>query len=183
MISNLNQDLVDILQNDTWMLEVLGILKKLELKDSWIGAGFIRNKIWDHKHNIEKTALNDIDVIYFDKTNLSPKKDLIIENELKQIKPSLSWSVKNQARMHIRNNQPPYLNCNNAITFWPETATAIAVRLNEHNKLDYIAPHGLEDLFNLIVKPTPNFDLKVYRQRIQKKQWNHTWHKLVFEEI
>ncbi|SDF57102.1 Nucleotidyltransferase [Paenibacillus sp. cl6col] len=34
-----------------------------------------------------------------------------------------------------------------ALRRWPETATAIGVRLDEDNQLDFCAAYGLEDLF------------------------------------
>ena len=80
--------------------------------------------------------------------------------------------------MHIRNGHEQYSNCNEAISFWPETATAIAVRLNFKNKIEYIAPYGLEDLINLLVIPTPKFDLNIYKSRIEKKKWKEKWNKL-----
>jgi hypothetical protein len=66
--------------------------------------------------------------------------------------------------MHLRNNHPKYSNTENAISYWPETATAIAVRLNSKNIVEILAPYGLNDLFNLIVKPTPNFDLALFQK-------------------
>ena len=80
--------------------------------------------------------------------------------------------------MHIRNGHKQYTNCNEAISFWPETATSIAVKLNSENNIEYIAPYVLDDLFNLLVVPTPGFDLKIYTLRIKKKSWGKKWKKL-----
>ncbi len=66
----------------------------------------------------------------------------------------------------------------NLILIWPETATSIAIRLNFKNKVEYIAPYGLDDLFNLLVIPTPKFDLTIYNSRVEKKRWKETWNKL-----
>ncbi|NMH88920.1 nucleotidyltransferase family protein [Flavivirga sp. Y03] len=167
-----------MIENDVWMTDVLKVVRSLNLNDCWIGAGFVRNKVWDEKHGKERTELNDIDIIYFDKSNSAKAYDLQIENKLKNFYPNLNWSVKNQSRMHIRNGHKPYANCNEAISFWPETATSIAVRLNSKNKIEYLAPYGLEDLFNLLVLPTPGFDLTTYNTRIEKKQWKEKWNKL-----
>lgn len=86
--------------------------------------------------------------------------------------------MKNQARMHLRNYHKPYVNSKEAISFWPETATAIAIRLNSSDSIEYIAPYGLEDLFNLIVQRTPNFNVEVYQKRVQQKNWKSNWEKL-----
>ena len=172
MKPKLEKELIKIIENDTWMITILKTVRNLNLNDCWIGAGFIRNKIWDEKHDYQRTKLNDIDVIYYDKTNSSKKHDLLIEKQLINIKSQLNWSVKNQFRMHIRNEHNPYFNCNEAISFWPETATAIAIRITQKNKIEYIAPYGLEDLFNLIVVPPPKFNLTIYKDRIKKKEWD-----------
>ncbi|USD24958.1 nucleotidyltransferase family protein [Flagellimonas marinaquae] len=174
----LENEFIRIIESDKWMIETLTIVRELKLNDCWIGAGFVRNKIWDEKHGKDRTKLNDIDVIHFDKSNPTKHYDIQIETKLRKLNPKLNWSVKNQSRMHIRNGHERYKNCNEAISFWPETATAIAVRLNFKNKVEYIAPYGLEDLINLLVIPTPKFDLNIYKNRIEKKKWKEKWNKL-----
>lgn len=178
MNQTLEHKLIQIIKNDEWMLTVLKTVSDLNLNDCWIGAGFVRNKIWDEKHQKPRTVLNDIDVIYYNQNNISKTYDITLENCLKKKDSNLNWSVKNQARMHVRNKHKQYINCNDAISFWPETATAIAVRLNSENKIEYIAPYGLDDLFNLLVIPTPNFNLSVYKTRIENKNWVAKWPNL-----
>ena len=175
---NYKEELIEIIKNDKWILDILQTVKDLELNDCWIGAGLVRNKVWDVKHGIARTELNDVDVVYHNSLNLSEKEDKAIEEKLKRIKPSIVWSVKNQARMHFRNNHSVYLDSENAISFWPETATSVAIRIDGNNEIEVIAPHGLDDLFNLIVKPTPNFDIKIFEERIKEKQWNTIWERL-----
>lgn len=174
----LEKELIAIIERDQWMIDVLRIVRDLGLNDCWIGAGFVRNKIWDVKHRKPRTNLNDIDVIHFDKSYTNKEYDLEIENRLKRVDYNLNWSVKNQARMHLRNNDLPYANCEEAISFWPETATAVAIRLTPENQIECIAPYGLDDLFNLLIRPTPGFDLKVYRERVTKKKWSEKWDQL-----
>ena len=182
MKTDFTTEFISIIKTDTWMFNILETVRSLHLPDCWIGAGFVRNKIWDYKHNNKRTSLNDVDVIYFDKNDISKAVELKLEEQLKTMNPSINWSVKNQARMHIRNGNLPYKNCYEAISYWPETATAIAIQLNSDNHIEYIAPYGLNDLFNLVVRPTPNFDLITYRNRIANKGWKDTWEKLAVEE-
>lgn len=181
MNQQLKSELLATITNDEWMIGILKTVRNLNLNDCWIGAGFVRNKIWDVKHGKERTALNDIDVIYFDALSTTKTQDLQIENTLQTLNPALNWSVKNQARMHLRNGHKPYKDCNTAISFWPETATSIAVRINLENQIECLAPHGLEDLFNLVVVPTPQFNLSIYARRIQKKNWNKKWNQLTIK--
>lgn len=178
MNRKLENELVKIIESDKWMITILKVVRDLRLADCWIGAGFVRNKVWDEKHGKNRTKLNDIDIIHFDKSNRTKEYDTQIEDRLRKIDPSLDWSVKNQSRMHIRNNHQPYADCEKAISYWTETATSIAVRLNFEDRLECIAPHGLEDLFKLRVVPTPKADLTIYKDRIEKKGWKHKWPQL-----
>lgn len=183
MNQSLKKELISILESDQWMMDIMNIVMTLELNDSWIGAGFVRNKIWDEKHSRSRSKLNDIDVIYYNTSDTSKEADQQIENHLKEIAPEVQWSVKNQARMHLRNGHTQYKNCYEAISYWPETATAIAVKLDVYKKIEYIAPYGLSDLFNLIVAPSPNSNLKDYKNRVQQKNWNKTWPKLSIHNL
>jgi hypothetical protein len=156
---------------------------KLDLPDCWIGAGFVRNLVWDHLHGFEQTTpLNDIDVIYFDAANLSEEIEIRIAVSLELKRPEFTWDVKNQARMHVENGDQPYSSSIDAIKYWPETATAVAARLwdEESQRLELAAPYGIDDLVNLVVRPTPAFEEKreQFYQRLEKKNWKKIWPKL-----
>lgn len=45
-----------------------------------------------------------------------------------------------------------------------------------------IAPHGIDDLVHMIVRPTPAFRTKmsVYEQRLASKVWARRWPQLTF---
>lgn len=76
--------------------------------------------------------------------------------------------------MHQRNGNDPYLSTENALLYWPETATAVAVRVTDTNLIEIIAPYGLDDLFELRLRPTPPFEcekLNVFRHRVSAKRW------------
>lgn len=76
--------------------------------------------------------------------------------------------------MHQRNDNAPYLSTENALLYWPETATAVAVRAGGANLIEVIAPYGLDDLFELRLRPTPPFErekLTIFRQRVAAKRW------------
>lgn len=174
----LGDKLISIIKQDKWMLTILTAVQQLKLNDCWIGAGFVRNKVWDHLHDNERTSLNDIDVIYFDSENTTKAAEIVLEEQLNINNPTLNWSVKNQARMHRKHQHTPYANCEEAIAFWPETATSIAIRLNSENKIEYLAPYGLTDLFDLIVTPTPIIAMSVFNARVTQKEWIKKWPKL-----
>ena len=175
------QDIIRLIENDKWMMNVLQMAKSLELPDWWICAGFVRSKIWDTLHDYEaKTAMPDVDVIYYDSLHQDEIYEQSLETKLMNIDATIPWSVKNQARMHVVNNMPPYSSSANAISKFPETATALGVTLDELNNVILTAPCGIEDVLSLQVKPTAHFlkskeRLHMYKNRVIKKNWQSKW--------
>src|SRR5829696_6605698 len=84
-------------------------VESLGLPDAWIGAGFIRNSVWDvlHGRTIDVAHLADVDVLYFDPDDTRKEREPEIERRLRNLAPRVPWSVKNQARMHLRNGDAP----------------------------------------------------------------------------
>lgn len=179
--------LVTTITSDPLRMMALKAAKDLNLPDCWIAAGFIRNFIWDQLSGIDVTPVkSDIDVIYFDPKDTRQKTEQKVEEFLQSNHAACSdklgsWSVKNQARMHHVNRDRTYQNCTDAMLHWPETVTAIAVRLNSDDDLEVLAPFGLEDLYNKIVQPSPHFKshkLFEFKFRQDKKQWGDRWANL-----
>lgn len=168
-------DLIAILARDDFRCQALASVRTLALPDGWIGAGFVRDAIWDHLHGHPPgSSTGDVDVVWFDPTRAQTDEDRAIESRLHDLSPRFAWSVKNQARMHIRNGDRPYGSVAQALRFWPETATAVAVRLTSANRLEVNAPFGLDDLFALRLVPTPTFESgrrRIFDERVAQKQW------------
>lgn len=166
--------------------EALDVVSKLHLPDCWIAAGVIRNAVWDLLHNRPfRIAAGDVDVVYFDALASDRGRDQEIEAACRTAMPSLDWSVKNQARMHIGNGDPPYNDTSDAMMHWPETVTAIGARLR-NGQVEILAPFGVDDLTALRVRPTPAFrdKLDIYRERVSRKQWKQKWPNLaIFDGI
>ncbi|MFA5625806.1 MAG: nucleotidyltransferase family protein [Bradymonadales bacterium] len=167
------------------MMEILQTAEKLNFKDWVVGAGFVRNKVWDHLHGYSNFEVdtNDIDLVYFDSDGNDQKADEALSKQLKD-RTGIDWEIVNEVYAHKWNNLPPYKSTEDALSQWPETATGIGVRL-ENGELILIAPHGINDLINLIVRPSPNFSggLEVVKERSKKKEWFKKWPKLKFQKI
>lgn len=100
----------------------------------------------------------------------------------------IPWPVKNEARMHIKSNMSPYSSSLDDISKFPETATALGIKLDDKNNLILTAPFGISDVVNLEVKPTPFFTenkdrVEIYEDRIAKKNWKSTWSNLTIHHI
>lgn len=180
----LEMKLKQYIEENEPMLNDLRRVRDLHLPDGYIAAGYIRNYIWDRLHGWDnRQQHNDIDVIYFDSNDCSEERDRELENQLIAATGNTKWSVKNQARMHEKNGNAPYTSTGDAISFWPEVVTAIAVRIDHEEQLEVLAPYGLEDLFQLKVRRSPRFeDRSYYLSRIHTKHWQQHWPLLQIEE-
>jgi hypothetical protein len=182
-------DIIQLIKNDKWMMDILKVVKSLNLPDWWVCAGFVRSKIWDTLHGFsERTTIPDIDVIYFDVTNINELEEKKFEEELRNILHNIPWSVKNEARMHVVNNIPPYLSSVDAISKFPETATALGLKLDDRNNLILTAPCGINDIINLELKPTTYFTetkerAVIYEERIIIKNWKSIWNKIEVNHV
>lgn len=176
------RDLLALMADDPWRMDCIGAVAGLGLPDCWIGSGFVRARLWDRLHGLTvPTPLNDIDVIYFDAADVEPQRDYDLEAQLATVMPDAPWSVRNQARMHERNNDRPYRSTRDSLTCWLETIAAVAVRLGEAGDLELLAPFGLDDLYDLVVRPTPHarqHRLAAYRARCAEKDWTARWPKV-----
>ncbi|WP_417900426.1 nucleotidyltransferase family protein [Bacillus haimaensis] len=188
MLKN-EKDIIRIIEQDPWMMDILKTVRTLDLPDWWVCAGFVRSKIWDTLHNFKgKTELPDIDVIYFDPEMRDEDTEKELEAKLATIHPGIPWSVKNQVRMHQVNNLAPYSSSVDAISKFPETATALGVKLDKDDSVMLAAPCGVEDVLGLKLRPTEFFSKteerkKIFKDRIQKKNWQFIWTKIEVDYV
>ncbi|WP_246033163.1 nucleotidyltransferase family protein [Shewanella canadensis] len=163
----------------------------LALPQWMLAAGFIRNLAWDRLHGTDASPFTDIDLIYFDPTDLSRETERRFEAKLRVLAPEYPWSVKNQARMHLRNGDKPYSSALDAMGYWPEKETAIAVSLSpdgaamgdnslivEGCGIVFSSAFGLESLFQLQLTPNPKRPLTLFNHRLRTKGWLYTYPRL-----
>lgn len=175
------QEIVNLVKNDKWMMDVLYEAQKLNLPDWMIGAGFLRNKVWDYLHNIKREVADtrDIDLIYFDIKNADKEADKKLSEKMSGLL-GLEWEIRNQAYMHTKHDRTEhYKNAEEGLSEWVETPTCVAVTL-ENGEPKIIAPYGIDDLVNLIIRPTaPQYkNLDLFWDRIKSKKWLEKWPKL-----
>lgn len=167
--------LVSLLQKDVLRLHLLKLVHDVSGPECWLAAGFVRDAVWGQLHGFQPTKpQGDIDVVWFDTQRTDQEHDTLLEQALRLKAPEYLWSVKNQARMHLRNGDAPYQSVADAMRHWPETATAVAVRLGPTGCIEVNAPFGLDDLFQLRLKPGPCFlhaKHVMFEERVRKKNW------------
>ena len=167
------------IQSDLDRMRALYLASDLQLNDWCIAAGFVRNLVWDKLHRKEKpTPLNDLDLIYYNPCDIDSAKDRQLELRLKAISHR-PWSVKNQARMHIRNKDNPYSSTLDAMSYWVELETAVGIKLTETDEIEIVAPFGVANLFrNSITINNKRRKPEDFCKRIENKNWLSQWPNL-----
>jgi len=178
---------VDILWKDAGAMTQLGVLRSLALPDAWIGAGFVRNRVWDTLvGRVTRTDQDDLDVVYYDDSDPEGEREQEIEARLVALAPGWIWQPRNQRRMHLWRGKGdrPYRDTEDSIRHWLETPTAVAARLTGAGRIELLAPYGLDDLLNLTCRPTPAGLRRAddYRRRLASKGWRQRWPEARFLE-
>lgn len=172
--------LITLIQNDPLRLQALDCVYQLDIPNCYLAAGFVRNLVWDHLHHKRKsTPLNDLDVIYFDKHERDANTYKNIESQLSYLMPELNWQVRNQAIMHNRNGDKPYTNLLDAMSYWPEKETAVAIKKLNNKEFKCISAFGFDSLFELTVTYNPKRSITTFNQRVTSKAWLERWNKLI----
>jgi len=175
--------LVALARESAWFWPALVAVRR-GYPGSWcIGAGAVRNLVWDSLHGFKTpSALPDIDVARFDASDLSPRRDADIRRRLSELRPDASWDVTNQAAVHtwfegvFGYPVAPLVSLEDAVASWPEFATCVGLTLRDDDSIDVIAPHGLDDLFAMVVRRNPaRVSVDTYQQRIEQKQYRTRW--------
>jgi hypothetical protein len=176
-------ELRHIICSNDWLMMVLEAVRDCAPPDWLIGGGVIRNVVWDHLHGYSQpTPVADVDVAFFDMVDLSREREQAIENQLLGRLPRIPWDVKNQAAVHLwypdvfGSVVPALTSVEEAVGTWPETATSVGVRLSAQADLLIVAPHGLNDLFRMVLRRNPcRVSLEQFRQRARDKAIQQKW--------
>lgn len=181
---NLQTQLHGIIRGTPWLIDALRHVQGLGLGDWCIGAGSIRETVWDSLLGRAPSSRpsGDIDVAYFDPDDTSRSRDRQLALRLLALAPDRAWDVVNQAGVHEwyqdHFGQPfaPLGSLEEAVGSWPEYATCVGVRLLDDGSLHTVAPHGLTDLFSLVVRHNPSrVGLAAYQQRLASKRFDERW--------
>ncbi len=172
-------DVATLLMRDERRWRALGLVEALCLPQGCVAAGFIRNLVWDHRHGRGSDCRKeDVDVLFYDPSTIDSDHERRLEAQLKAAAPEIDWSVRNQARMHVRNGDRRYRSVEDAMRFWPETATAVAAARSGAD-CRIIAPFGVGDLVEIALRPTSAraSKLEAFNRRLKTKNWLNRWPK------
>lgn len=179
LLDSAKADRLAVLLSSPAKMSVLSTVRDVLGEDVWVTGGFLRETVWDAQHGFTiPSPLDDLDVVFFDKQQIDQERDKEMAQALHKKSPNVRWSVKNEARMHVASEEEPYISLLDAVSRFPETASALAARVDSDNVLHLIAPHGVDDLFDLVLRPTTTAKMSRVEERIAVKQWEQKWPKL-----
>lgn len=151
----------------------------------YLGAGAICQTVWNHLSQKELTQnIKDYDLVYYDPSDISYEaEDVYIKKGASLFhKLPAKVEIRNQARVHLWFENKfgykikPLKSCENAIYDWPTTATAVGITKSQ-GKINVYAPYGLNDLFEMIIRPNKQSITKeVYENKVNK--WTQGWPNL-----
>lgn len=164
-----------ITQNPDFMA-ILRIIRQAHLPQAQLCAGAIRNLVWDKLNDRPSSLIiNNLDVYYND-SGESYEQFLITKAKLQQKAPRYLWNLHNIALANRRPNAHAFASVEEAISNFPEIASAIGVQTDFGGNVIITAPYGLNDLFEQKLRPTPLFaqndpGLEKFTRRVDQKNW------------
>lgn len=172
-----------LIRSSSWFMRVLEAARASRAPDCWVGAGALRDLVWDGLHDgFSPKRVKDVDAAFFDPHDLRPERDQAVEDQLTRLLPGVCWDAKNQAAVHLWYERrfglavEPVSSTADGVATWPETATAVAVRLRDNGALAIIAPCGLADLLTGVWRRNPKrVTVEEYRRRIRAKRVAERW--------
>jgi hypothetical protein len=178
--------LVNIVRETPRLLQLLQIVRDVGPPEAFVAAGAVRDTVWDVLTGRPPTESGgDVDVVYWARDEPEEAAN-VHEARLRTARPDVAWEVTNQATIHLwhwRARQvvvSPHGSVADGLATWPETATAVAVRLTSALTVDVLAPLGLADLFALRLRHNPALtSVDLFSKRVESKRWMQRWPELV----
>jgi uncharacterized protein len=175
--------LASMVGSTPWLLEALRAARDVDPPDWLVGGGVLRDLVWNRLHGRPgPDRPRDVDLAFFDPGRLDRARDAEVEAALTARHPGVVWDAKNQAAVHtwygrvFGGQVAPLTSAADGVATWPETATAVAVRLLPDDAVQVVAPCGLEDLFGLVCRRNPRrVSVDHYRQRVRDKRIAERW--------
>jgi len=194
-----------IVASSPWLMRVLATVASSGLPDAWVGAGVLRDLVWGQLYGSGFTPaqVHDVDVVFFDPRDQGRGRDDQATEQLRRACPGVPWEAKNQAAVHTwyhaKFGGEPVAALDSiadAVATWPETATAVAVRLpageapaaageapaaggaapEQDARIEVCAPLGLADLLGGVWRRNPRrVSLDVSLARLARHQPARRW--------
>lgn len=186
--SQQHHSLVDkFILDDPDLAIILSKLQELDLPDWRLVSGAIYQTIWNRLTNKPQGhGIKDFDIAYFDDSDLSYEAEDEVIQRVNKALPDYAnrLEVRNQARVHLWYREKfagdyPQLTCTDeSLDNYMCTTHAVAVRLEQDGSLSVAAPFGLEDIFQLTIRPNKKLPTNVKHYGDKAKRMARLWPEL-----
>lgn len=172
-----------ILEADPHLMSVLHVATCMGWADWMAFSGAVYQPILNHlTGRPAHYGLKDYDLAYFDASDLSYEaEDRVIRRVNAAMPETLAPLVetRNQARVHLwfetKFGEPysPLASCSEALSRFVSPLFAVGVWLDAEGSLRLSAPFGLEDLFELRLRPNPLRPVRNFNRAAQgiQERW------------
>ncbi|OIK02881.1 nucleotidyltransferase family protein [Streptomyces monashensis] len=175
-----------VLSRNEILTDVMARAATLELPGWYVTAGCLFQTVWNvATGRPPANGIKDYDVFYFDDADLSWEGEDAVIKAGQAVFAGLPVEVeiRNEARVHLWYEQkfgvpcPPHVSTESAIDCFAATTCCLGVRLEPEGGWRVYAPHGLSDVFNLVVRPNPVLAPRaVYETKAVR--WKSEWPEL-----
>lgn len=164
-MSDLESRLIEIVRADPGLMHVLTTVRPLALPDWRVFSGAVYQSVWNHETGRSPGyGVRDYDLGYFDPDTSWDAEDVIIKQVAAAFEPPFRdiVEVRNQARVpiwfpdHFGEPYAPLSGTDEALERFVAPAFAIGIRLEPDDTISVAAPLGLQDMFDLTLRPNPN---------------------------
>ncbi|MCD0481061.1 nucleotidyltransferase family protein [Streptacidiphilus sp. ASG 303] len=168
------------------LLEVLDRAAGLDLPGWYLTGGCVVQTVWNAVTGRPPAhGIKDYDLFFFDDRDLSWEAEDAVVRAAGDAFGGLTAEVevRNEARVHLwyeeRFGVPcaPHGSTEAAIDSFAATTCCVGVRLETGGRWRVYAPHGLSDVFGLVVRPNPVLaPREVYEAKTER--WRRQWPEL-----
>ena len=164
-VADLEVRLIEIVHADPTLMQVLTTVRDLGLPDWRLFSGAVYQGVWNDRTGRQVGyGVKDYDIGYFEPDTSWDAEDVFIQRTSAAFDEPLRSlvEVRNQARVHIwfpdHFNEPyePLTHTDEALSRFVAPAFAVGVRLEPDDAISIAAPFGLQDVFDMVIRPNPN---------------------------
>lgn len=156
-----------IVRREPILMAVLEGFRDLDLPDWLMVSGAIYNTVWNALTGRPGlTGVRDIDVFYFEATDLSYEAEdaVVRQAEARFAHLPVPVEVRNQARVHLwfpeKFGQPfaPLSSSADMLFRFASKTHALGMKLDRQSRMEIVAPFGLDTIFSFRVVPNHVLD-------------------------
>ena len=175
--------LEEIVRASPRVMTVLEGMREVGLPDAWLVSGGIYQTVWNAVTGRDADyGIKDYDAVFFDPDTSWDAEDVWIKRVAAHFGPPLDAlvEVRNQSRVHLwfegKFGEPyaPLRDGSECLERFVCPAFSVGVRLEGDGSLSVAAPFGLDDVFDMRLRPNPNRPLATGWDRVTasaKARW------------